>query len=411
MKTKKQSYLFKKIKRKTHKISNNKNAKKQEKYKINVKIQKNANNKKTKYFKVIQVGGKIECIDEIGAGDYGNVYSCKDNKIIAVKKLLTSRSDTAKEEFENEINIMRLLQKSIYEKYILQYIDYITIEGGEPKLNNYYYSEYCNLGSLLDYYSTNKEYSQEQNPDIITNILSGLCYLFDESIIHSDIRVDNILVQQVGGEKFFKIADFGKGYILGKDVTVDLTTLPYGYSAVPNYLLYSTYFRDLHGLFIIILNLYNNFQSCDYYTSRQTVLYPIKFGNKLIQQLIKILYDLQTELLKKNYIGFDNKNHNEILISSNYYGIKGECVTLIANDAEDELPPLLVGNNDLPSLPDANNDLPPLPSVKSVPGANNDLPPLPSSSPAAANNSPINIDITEDRAIYEPVYAKIKKLL
>lgn len=391
MKTKKLKYLFKKIKHKTHKIKKNKNEKNQEKYKLNSKIHKNANNKKTKYFKVIQVGGKIDCTEEIGAGDYGNVYSCNDDtqngNIIAVKKLLTSQSDSAKKEFENEINIIRLLQKKHYEKYILQYIDYETIEGSKPKQQlNYYYSEYCNLGSLLDYYSTNNEYSQTQNINIITNILSGLCYLFDEYIIHSDIRVDNILVQQLDGETFYKIADFGKGYELPKIGKFDLTTLPYGYSAVPNYLLYSSYFRDLHGLFIIILNLYSNYDVCDNYTSRQTVLYPINFGNQLIKQLIKILYGLQTELLNKNYIGLDNKNHKEILSNSNYYGITKEgCVTLIANEEDDELPPLS--------------------------GANNDLPPLPFSSPAAANNSPINIDIQVDRSIYEPVYAEIKELL
>jgi serine/threonine protein kinase len=185
--------------------------------------------------------------------------------------------------------------------------------------------------------------------------LQGLCYLFEESIIHSDIRVDNILVQQSGDKKICKIADFGKGSILVNDGLLDLKLLPYGYSAVPNYLLYSTYFRDLHGWFVILLNLYCDFNKCDVYTSRQTILYPINFGSETEKKLIQLFYELQKSLLTNGYKGDDNTIHREILNNRNHYELKDDCITLISNDVEDELPPLPSG-----TVTDADNELPPL---------------------------------------------------
>ena len=378
---------------------------------------KNNTKNKHKYFlvKYTQKGGAITCGEKLGSGAYGIVYKCIDgDTIIGVKKILTHRNHKAEAEFNKEIEIMEKLHGK-YKDYILQYITYESIEGKSNMLSRpllYYYSEYCDLGSLAYYVISNeyREKEEAQRPYILKHILQGLCYLFDESIIHSDIHIGNILVQQSGNKIICKIADFGKGSILGKEGKLDLTELPFGPSATPMYLHYSTYFRDLHAWFIILLNFYNNFETCDGYTGSNTILYPINFGVEIEKNLIKLFYELGNVLLVRGYSGYGNKSYHKILNTKNEYKLNDEkCVVTDkpvsgAKNVLQPLPPL----PPLPQLPSeqgsvANNELPlpPLPQLPSEPvsGANNDL------SPSTI------IDIQTDRAIYEPVYQEIKKIL
>ena len=68
----------------------------------------------------------------------------------------------------------------------------------------------CTLHSVLTDSSINTCISRVQWKTIITTAMSGLNYLHDKSILHNDIKEDNILLDDVGEEMKAIIIDFGK---------------------------------------------------------------------------------------------------------------------------------------------------------------------------------------------------------
>lgn len=65
--------------------------------------------------------------------------------------------------------------------------------------------EYCNGGSLEDYINAMKLMPEDKIWDFLLQICRGYQVLLDASLIHRDIKPDNILIN----DGIFKIADFG----------------------------------------------------------------------------------------------------------------------------------------------------------------------------------------------------------
>ena len=135
----------------------------------------------------------------------------------------------------------------------------------------HYYLEYCEGGDLSNF----KEFDIT---DVYSQVFAGLKHLYENYVIHSDIKEDNVLVTIKDSKPIYKIADFG--------LSVDIKALPPNTDGSvnqlslfinatpqyrPSYLKYSTYFRDLYALFCMLIYLHTqiNFNFNKDNTSKQ----------------------------------------------------------------------------------------------------------------------------------------------
>ncbi|KAJ3390687.1 Protein kinase [Entophlyctis sp. JEL0112] len=139
-------------------------------------------------------------VKKIGQGASGKVFLSKsllqsDAPVVAVKEMVLSKQ-SRKDLLLNEILIMQ----SLAHPNIVQYVDSYLF-GGDLWL----VLEYMEGGQLTDVIDNNK-LTEPQISTICTEIVKGLEYLHSRSIIHRDIKSDNVLVGKDGS---IKLTDFG----------------------------------------------------------------------------------------------------------------------------------------------------------------------------------------------------------
>ena len=159
----------------------------------------------------------------LGKGSFGEVYlTSKTNnpKLLATKRIdIKSPKNQKMLSYLNyEISIM----KELSHPNIIKLYDFI------PTLNHYYViMEYCNGGSLSDCL---KKYGNPFPVKVIQylmrQIIEGLIHIHSKSIVHRDIKLDNILVNFNTNDDLtklnllaseVKIIDFGLAKKLGPD--------------------------------------------------------------------------------------------------------------------------------------------------------------------------------------------------
>jgi serine/threonine protein kinase len=135
---------------------------------------------------------------KIGQGASGTVYSATDSKTggaVAIKQMNLSQQPK-KELIINEIIVMREQQQA----NIVNYVDSLLV-GGEL----WVVMEYLAGGSLTDVV-TETILNEGQIAVICRECLRALEFLHSRSVIHRDIKSDNILL---GMDGVVKITDFG----------------------------------------------------------------------------------------------------------------------------------------------------------------------------------------------------------
>lgn len=145
----------------------------------------------------------------IGSGSFGTVYLGMNSitgELMAVKQveLLSDKSDEHEQRKKSMIDAlqreMKLLQ-DLQHPNIVQYL-------GSNCENNYLniYLEYVPGGSVATMLSNYGAFEESLIRNFVKQILHGLKYLHDRSIIHRDIKGANVLVDNKGT---IKISDFG----------------------------------------------------------------------------------------------------------------------------------------------------------------------------------------------------------
>lgn len=144
----------------------------------------------------------------IGSGSFGTVYLGMNpitGELMAVKQVELPSSN--KETEQKKLNMIDALQREMNLLRDLQHeniVQYLGSNAEENYLN--IFLEYVPGGSVATMLSNYGAFEESLIRNFVRQILQGLKYLHDRSIIHRDIKGANVLVDNKGG---IKISDFG----------------------------------------------------------------------------------------------------------------------------------------------------------------------------------------------------------
>ena len=153
----------------------------------------------------------------LGVGTYGKVYLVQNKytkEYFAMKEIPKTSEDLLSDnEILDEIEIL----KNLDHPDIVRITEFYNTE------NSYYLiNEYCKYGEL--YEQVKNEFSETQIAVMFRQILSGIAYLHSNNIIHRDLKLENILINDIEksittNEDLFlvKIIDFGTAKIFDKN--------------------------------------------------------------------------------------------------------------------------------------------------------------------------------------------------
>jgi len=146
-------------------------------------------------------GGYI-ILHTIGKGEFGKVklaYDPNKDLEVAIKFIkrsnITSPQKQAK--LEREINILQNLNHP----HIVRLYDVIETEKYIGIV-----MAYANGGELFEYISDNQYLSEEESAKFFIQLLDGVQYLHSRHIVHRDLKLENLLLDQKGD---IVITDFG----------------------------------------------------------------------------------------------------------------------------------------------------------------------------------------------------------
>lgn len=142
--------------------------------------------------------------DVIGRGSYGEVRICVHRETgakravkIFRKDLLTS--ETQKARLEREITIL----KSLDHPNIVRVYEFF-----EDSKRFLIVMEYCSGGELFERIANCQSFTESQAAHIMYQLISALAYLHKNKIIHRDLKLENILLEDKSDPLNIKLIDF-----------------------------------------------------------------------------------------------------------------------------------------------------------------------------------------------------------
>ncbi|XP_030836791.1 serine/threonine-protein kinase DCLK1 [Strongylocentrotus purpuratus] len=140
----------------------------------------------------------------IGDGNFAVVKECKNrstNEKFALKIINKRRCKGKEKMIENEVSILRQMK---HPNIIL------LVEDFDCPTHLYLVMELVKGGDLFNAISTTTKYTERDASCMVHNLFSALYYLHSMSIVHRDIKAENLLVcEHEDGTKSLKLGDFG----------------------------------------------------------------------------------------------------------------------------------------------------------------------------------------------------------
>lgn len=174
--------------------------------------------------KPCRLADNYERLNFIDEGTYGVVYRAREKSTGQVHALKLIKCDRDKEGFPlttlREINTLF----SVSHVNIIRLLEVVTSANGD---SFYLVMEYAanDLSGLIEQQEdssndTKKRFSTAELKSLMQQLLTGIAYLHEHSIIHRDLKLSNLLLTQDG---ILKIADFGLCRLIQKQPAKKLT--------------------------------------------------------------------------------------------------------------------------------------------------------------------------------------------
>ncbi|KAI8364740.1 uncharacterized protein BYT42DRAFT_167466 [Radiomyces spectabilis] len=153
--------------------------------------------------------GNYTLVSTLGSGSMGKVRLAVHNitqEKLAVKIVPKEHATRGKKKDKNDNRQIRTIRESSI--MLLLHHPYIVSLKEMVMLDPYYYlfMEYVNGGQLLDYIIAHGKLKEKHARRFARQIVSALDYCHRNSIVHRDLKIENILISQSG---HIKIIDFG----------------------------------------------------------------------------------------------------------------------------------------------------------------------------------------------------------
>lgn len=150
--------------------------------------------------------GQYTILEQIGSGGMASVYQAIDNRTgtTVALKILHDQYNHAPEvinRFRQEAHIASQLKHP----HIVSILDFGNYDG-----KAYMVQEYMERGSLLDYFNGTQSISLNETVQIIQQIASGLSFAHSKGIVHRDLKLANILIDN---QNNMRLADFGIAHV------------------------------------------------------------------------------------------------------------------------------------------------------------------------------------------------------
>ncbi|KAI6660310.1 Death-associated protein kinase 2 isoform X1 [Oopsacas minuta] len=228
----------------------------------------------------------------LGKGNCGFVYECTEletKRIFAVKFVAKGNGSTSKQlrELSMEIRILKLVQ---HPNIVQLYDVYESIK------ELHLITELLSGGSLVDYLTEKEYFTERESAVYIHQLVSTLSYLHSNQIVHQDIKLDNIVINNRNEQLSIKIIDFGIARLCNGSLeylSVEGTTI---YSP-PEVLSYEVtdYSRDMWSVGV-----------CTYTLLSGYFPFESETDSKLMQEIIKMNYEFteEFEYLSKEVVDF-----------------------------------------------------------------------------------------------------------
>jgi len=157
------------------------------------------------------IAGKYRIEAKIGQGGMGSVYRARHlvtGKVVAVKVLLEDLA--AYPSF-----VERFLHEARAAAYVMHPHAINIMDCGREGEIVYLLMEYLEGETLTEVMRREGPFSPQRASRILTQICSAVAEAHAQGIIHRDLKPDNIILQQVAGEKdYVKVLDFGIAKVL-----------------------------------------------------------------------------------------------------------------------------------------------------------------------------------------------------
>jgi serine/threonine protein kinase len=138
------------------------------------------------------------CIGKGGFADVFQSYNRTSRKQVALRRIVKASSDIQRARREIEIH------RTLNNPHIIQFL-----ESFEDETNIYIILELAGM-NLFQYLMEQGRFQEKNACFVIAQVLVGIAYLHQHHVVHRDVKLSNILVSRIVGEKVnVKLCDFG----------------------------------------------------------------------------------------------------------------------------------------------------------------------------------------------------------